>query len=194
MNRHTQLLVQCSIFIVFLFILLIGAERFGLAQGSDSDCSQLKDQWERLYTEMKEKVDGFYTVEQTPIEQIIKRPLIDPNEHKTIAAQVSEALQIKDNLLAGQRKELRNIMNNENKIFGELQHCLQMDKSLKRKDAGAMLKKRKALLDKVVLTVAEVKEVEGRETVTPYTEASGQDQYRRSVNNQWPNYQGWWGY
>ena len=31
-------------------------------------------------------------------------------------------------------------------------------------------------------------EVEGKETVIPYTEASGQDAYRRSVNNQWQNY------
>ena len=58
-------------------------------------------------------------------------------------------------------------MNAESKVFGELQHCIQMDKSAKHKDAGAILKKRRALLDKVVITVAEVKEVEGRETVMP---------------------------
>ncbi len=197
MNRRLQLLVEISKCIVCLCVMLICAEMSALAQGPDSDCAQLKDRWEQLYSEMKEKVDGFGAVEQTPIEQIIKRPLVDPNEHKTIAAQISEALKVKEDLLAGQRKELRNLLNTENKVFGELQHCLQMDKSAKRKDAGNIQKKRRALLDKVVVTVAEVKEVEGRETVMPYSEASGQDQYRRSVNNQWPNYQDsrrWWGY
>ncbi len=197
MNRRLQLFVQLSKCILFLCVILICGEMSALAQGPDSDCAQLKDKWEQLYSEMKEKVDGFSAVEQTPIEQVIKKPLIDPNEHKTIAAQISEALKVKEDLLAGQRKELRNLLNTENKVFGELQRCLQMDKSAKRKDAGNILKKRRALLDKVVITVAEVKEIEGRETVMPYSEASGQDQYRRSVNNQWPNYQDsrrWWGY
>jgi hypothetical protein len=196
-NRRQQLFVQLSKCIVFLCVMLICIEMSAFAQGPDSECSQLKDRWEQLYSEMKQKVDGFSAVEQTPIEQITKRPLIDPNEHKTIALQISEALKVKEDLLMGQRKELRNLLNTENKVFGELQRCLQMDKSAKRKDAGNILKKRKALLDKVVVTVAEVKEVEGRETVLPYSEASGQDQYRRSVNNQWPNYQDprrWWGY
>ncbi len=198
MNRKTQLFFQYFKGILILCIFLtLSVKGSAVAQGPSSDCAQLKDRWEQLYSEMKEKVDGFSALEQTPLERIIKRPVINPNEQKTIAAQVSEALQIKEDLLAGQRKEIRNLMNTESKVFGELQHSIQMDKSVKHKDAGNILKKRKALLDKAIVTVAEVKEVEGRETVMPYSEASGQDQYRRSVNNQWPNYQDtrrWWGY
>ena len=133
MNRRLQLFVQLSKCILFLCVILICAEMSALAQIPDSDCAELKDKWEQLYSEMKEKVDGFSAVEQTPIEQIIKKPLIDPNEHKTIAAQISEALKVTGYLLAGQRKELRNLLNTENKVFGELQRCLQMDKSAKRR-------------------------------------------------------------
>ena len=196
MNQRLQLLAKNSKCILVLFVLLIFAKGSVFAQGSDSNCAQLKDQWEQVYSEIKGKIDGFSALEQTPIEQIIKKPILNPNENKTIAAQISEALQVKESLLAGQRKELRNLINSENKIFSELQRCVQADKSARRKDAGSIAKKRKALLDKAVFTVAEVKEVEGRETVMPYTEASGQDQYRRSVNNQWYNYgdpRRWWG-
>lgn len=199
MNRRLQILTKLSVSILFLCSMLIFcALEPALAQGPESDCSQLKNSWEQLYQDIKEKSDGFTSLEQTAIERIIKKPVVNPNESKTIAAQVSEALQIKEDLLAGQRKELRNLMNIENKVFGELQQCLQSDKSNRNKDAGNILKKRRALLDKVIVTVTEVKEVEGRETVMPYSEAAGQDQYRRSVNNQWPNsqdpYRRWWGY
>ncbi|MGC8660685.1 MAG: hypothetical protein ACP5U1_16590 [Desulfomonilaceae bacterium] len=197
MNQRLQLLAEHSKCILVLFILIIFATgSLVFAQGSESSCAQLKEQWEQVCTEIKSKIDGFNALDQTPIEQIIKKPLVNPSEHKTIAIQISEALQVKEGLLTEQRKELRNLMNSENKIYSELQHCFQTDKSAKRKDAGVLAKKRKALLDRALVTVAEVKEVEGRETVMPYTEASGQDQYRRSVNNQWYNYgdpRRWWG-
>ena len=198
MNWRLQILIKLStIFLVTALSVLFGVNGKVSAQGAASDCSQLKTEWEQLYQEMKDKVDSFAALEQSPVERIIKKPIVDPNESKTIAAQVSSALQIKEDLLTTQRTEMRNLMNSETKVFNDLQHCIQADKSSKNKDTASISKKRRALLDRLNVSLAEVKEVEGRETVMPYSEAAGQDQYRRSVNNQWPNqdpYRSWWGY
>ncbi|MFH0960630.1 MAG: hypothetical protein V1897_18235 [Pseudomonadota bacterium] len=198
MNWRLRILTEFPcIFLVVSLVVVLGVNGKVLAQGADSDCSRLKAEWEQLYQVMKDKVDSFAVLEQSPVERIIKRPIVNPNESTTIAAQVSAALQIKEDLLTAQRTEMRNLMNSEVKVFNQLQHCVQTDKSSKNKDAANISKKRRALLDKMNVSLAEVKEVEGRETVMPYSEAAGQDQYRRSVNNQWPNqdpYRRWWGY
>ncbi|MFA6221837.1 MAG: hypothetical protein WC647_05935 [Desulfomonilaceae bacterium] len=198
MKQRLQILGKRAGSILFLCLLLILCDKnSALAQNRETDCEQVKGQWEQLYQEMKDKLDGFTSLEQTPIERIIKKPIVNPGSSETIAAQISHALQVKEDLLISKRKELRNLINVETKLFSELQHCLQAEKSSRHKDAPNILKKRKALLDKAVITMAEVKEIEGRETVMPYSEAAGQDQYRRSVYNQWQNqgqYRGWWGY
>jgi hypothetical protein len=197
-KRRLQILgKRAGSIVVFCLLLILCDKNLALAQNREPDCEQLKGQWEQLYQDMKDRLDGFSSLEQTPIERIIKRPIVNPSSSETIAAQISHALQVKEDLLISKRKELRNLINVENKVFSELQHCLQTDKSSRHKDTPNIVKKRKALLDKAVITMAEVKEIEGRETVMPYSEASGQDQYRRSVNNQWQNqgqYRGWWGY
>jgi hypothetical protein len=197
-KQRLQILGKRAGSILFLCLLLILCDKnSALAQNRETDCEQVKGQWEQLYQEMKDKLDGFTSLEQTPIERIIKKPIVNPGSSETIAAQISHALQVKEDLLISKRKELRNLINVETKLFSELQHCLQAEKSSRHKDAPNILKKRKALLDKAVITMAEVKEIEGRETVMPYSEAAGQDQYRRSVYNQWQNqgqYRGWWGY
>ncbi len=198
MKQRLQILgKRAGSILVFCLLLILCDKNSALAQNREPDCEQLKGQWEQLYQDMKDRLDGFSSLEQTPIERIIKRPIVNPSSSETIAAQISHALQVKEDLLISKRKELRNLINVENKVFSELQHCLQTDKSSRHKDTPNILKKRKALLDKAVITMAEVKEIEGRETVMPYSEAAGQDQYRRSVNNQWQNqgqYRGWWGY
>ena len=198
MKQRLQILGKRAGYILFLCLLLILCDKnSALAQDRETDCEQVKGQWEQLYQDMKDKLDGFTSLEQTPIERIIKKPIVNPGSSETIAAQISHALQVKEDLLISKRKELRNLISVEAKLFSELQHCLQAEKSSRHKDTPNILKKRKALLDKAVITMAEVKEIEGRETVMPYSEAAGQDQYRRSVYNQWQNqgqYRGWWGY
>jgi hypothetical protein len=61
--------------ILFLCLLLILCDKnSALAQNRETDCEQVKGQWEQLYQEMKDKLDGFTSLEQTPIERIIKKP------------------------------------------------------------------------------------------------------------------------
>lgn len=199
MSQRTQVMAKFAGYILFFcLVLILSTKGSALAQDRESDCDQAKNQWEQLYQEIKEKVDGLNGLDQTPIENIIKKPIVNPNSSETIASQISHALQVKEDLLIAKRKELRNLMNAENKLFAGVQNCLQAEKGNKRKDSSSILKKRRAILDKAIIAMAEVKEIEGRETVMPYSEASGQDQYRRSVNNQWQNqgggYRGWWGY
>lgn len=199
MNRSLRSVIfrigQLFLPIITFSVLLVWP---AFAQEVDPQCMNLKNQWEQSYLEIKERVDKFMSLEQTPVEKVTKKPLVSAIKGRTIASQVSEALSEKEELLKSIRKETRNLLASENKHFTELQQCSQSVRSSKKSDFSGLLKKRKALLDKVVVCLSEVREVEGKETVIPYTEAYGQDAYRRSVNNQWQNYQdsyrGYWGY
>jgi len=179
--------------LVMLFLLIPVAQVS--AQEVDPQCMPLKSKWEQAYQEIKDRLDKFNALEQTPVEKITNKPLVSAGKGKTIASQVAEGLAEKEEILKSIRKETRNLLGAENKFFSELQQCSQSVKSAKNKDFNNIVKKRKALLDKALVCLTEVREVEGKETVIPYTEASGQDAYRRSVNNQWQNYnRGYWGY
>lgn len=197
MNKliHSVSCRLCPIFAILMGIMIAGP---GFAQEVDPHCVPSKTKWEQSYQDIKERLDKFAALEQTPVEKITNKPLVSAIKGKTIASQVSEALTEKEEMLKVIRKETRNLLGAENKFFAELQQCAQSSKSSKQKDFSSIIKKRKALLDKAMVCLSEVKEVEGKETVMPYTEAYGQDAYRRSVNNQWQNYQGgqrgYWGY
>ncbi len=193
-----SVICNCSKMVVILLLGLLVMTSTTWAQESDSQCLILQDKWEQSYQQVKELVDKLTLVEQTPVEKITKKPMVSAIKGKTIAAQVSDALSEKEELLKSMRKETRSLLTVENKTFNEMQQCLRSAKASKNKEINNVTKKRKALLDKALVCLAEVKEVEGKETVIPYTEAYGQDAYRRSVNNQWQNYQGayrgYWGY
>ncbi len=79
-------------------------------------------------------------------------------------------------------------MSQEAELFTRLQECLKSDRTAKDKDVKNLAKMRQALIDKAVVATAEVREVEGRETVLPYSDAM-RDDYSRSVNNYWQGYQ-----
>jgi len=95
-------------------------------------------------------------------------------------------LQIRENILSQKRNECKEIMNQEEQLFTKLQECLKSGGTTKEKDAKNLAKWRQALIDKAVVAVAEVREVEGRETVLPYSEA--RDDYSRN-NNYWQSYE-----
>jgi len=101
-------------------------------------------------------------------------------------------------LLNSRRQECRALLNLENEAFNEFQGCLQNSRGSKDKDTKNLAKKRQSLIEKVILTLSEVREVEGKDTILPYSESMNHDPYRRSVNNYWQSYQQmyrrWWGH
>ncbi len=177
--------------------ILIGAFGFALlsilllpsgALSQDSQCNEAKTKWEQLNTELHSKLQDFGSIQQTSVERLNQKPVLDRSDSRTIARQVSDSLQIKEEKLDSLRKECRNLMNLENQAFNEMLECGHNGKGSKDKELKNLAKKRQSFLDKSVLLLAEVKEVEGKDTVS-YSDANNQDPYRRSVNNQWQNYQ-----
>ncbi len=165
---------------------------------SQDDCNPSRTKWEQLFQDLRVKVQEFATIQQTPVERVIQRPLVERVEGKTIARQVSEGLQAKEDLINTKRQECRNMINLENQAFNEFQTCLQNSRGSKDKDTKNLAKKRQGLLEKAVITLSEVREVEGKEGALPYSESMQQDPYNRSVNNNhWQSYQQmyrrWWG-
>jgi hypothetical protein len=168
------------------------------SQDINSACGSLRTRWEETHQELRDKVSVYVTLQQTPVERIANRPLVVSATDKPIAKQISEGLQIKEGLLSEKRKECRTAMQLENQLFEQLQECVSNSKSNKNKEIGALSKKRGSFIEKALVTISDVKEVEGQDTVSPYSEAmGGQDPYRRSVKNYWQNYQQqnrrWWG-
>jgi PBP1b-binding outer membrane lipoprotein LpoB len=164
---------------------------------SEDDCASSRAKWEQVFQDLRGKLQEFVTIQQTPVERVIQRPLVERVEGKSIARQVSEGLQAKEDLLNTKRQECRNMMNLENQAFNELQGCAQSSRGSKDKDAKNFVKKRQSLIEKAVTTLSEVREVEGKDSALPYSESMQQDPYSRSVNNYWQNYQQmyrqWWG-
>jgi len=168
-----------------------------LADDADYRCAVAKEKWEQIFQDLKDKLQNYATIQQTSVERIVQRPIIDRNSDKTIAKQVSDALQVKEEMLNARRKECRNLLNLENQAFGDLQECMGR-KGTKEKDVKNLVKNRQSFVDKAVIALAEVREVEGKETFMPYADGGyDHDPYRRSVNNQWQGYQQmyrqWWG-
>lgn len=167
------------------------------ADDAELRCAVAKEKWEQIVQELKDNLKNFAAVQQTPVERLVQRPIVERSSGKTIAKQVSEALQVKEDMLNAKRKDCRNLMNLENQAFNDLQDCSNR-KNNKDKDFKNLVKTRQSFLEKAVVALAEVREVEGKETFSPYADAGNDyDPYSRSVNNRWQNYQQmyrqWWG-
>ncbi len=150
-------------------------------------CNGIRDRWEENLNNLKDKIQEISAVQQTSAARLADPPLLESSTSKTIAKQIGDALQVKENILSRKKRECKEVMNQEEQLFNELLECTQGGKNSKDKDVKNLVKKRQALIEKAVITVAEVREVEGRETVMPYSEA--RDDYSRSVNNYWQSYQ-----
>jgi len=191
--EYSVLSLACIL--VSSFVILLGPS---VSYSQDSECASARAKWEQIFENLRAKLQEVSNIQQTPVERIIGRPIIERTGEKTIARQVADALQVKEDLLNNKRKECRTLMNFEAQAFGEFQDCIQRFRASKEKDGKNLGKKRQALLDKAIVILSEVKEVEGKEGVLPYSEAMHQDQYSRSVNNYWQNYQNmyrrWWGH
>jgi len=188
--------MSVSLVIVFSLILVLTMNSSGFSEGPDARCIAAKQKWEQVLQALKEKLQIYMSIQQTPAERIVQRPILDAGANKTIAKQISDALEAKEEVLNAKRKECRNLLNIEGQVFAEVQECLNISQS-KDKNIKHILKNRQALVDKAVVTIAEVREVEGKETFVPYDAMGDPDPYRRSVNNYWQNYQQmyrqWWG-
>jgi hypothetical protein len=182
------------IFSIISFVALISPPCFA----QDGGCSSAQMRWEQIFQELRDKIQDYSTIQQASLERLTQRPIVDRTEGKTIARQISEAIQIKENMLNGKRKECRSLLDQEAKAFAEFQRCGNNSRGLREKEIKNLMKKRQAFVDKAAVALSEVREVEGKETGLPYEAMRDQDPYRQSYNNQWQNYQqmyrGWWGY
>ncbi len=178
----TSLPVLLLILASFSIILVVPCHSENLEK-----CNGIRERWEENLNNIKDKIQEISVVQQTPAARLANTAPVESNSSKTIAKQIGDALQVKENILNGKRRECREAMNQEEQLFNEFLGCSQGGKNGKDKDIKNLIKKRQSLIEKAVITVAEVREVEGRETVLPYSEA--RDDYSRSVNNYWQSYQ-----
>lgn len=191
---HLKIRSRIVLLVVALFSCLWIAE--GIAQSSDASCTSPRDRWEKVVKDLQDNLQAYSAIVQTPAERIVQRPLVDPRSGKTIAAQVAEALQVKEDLLSAKRKECRSILDVEKQAFAEFEKCVEQDRK-KNKDLGKLAKQRRTLIDKAILLISEVREVQGEETYSPYSQSARFYDPYRGGNGYYQNYQQnygrWWG-
>lgn len=169
------------------------------SEGQDSDCASVLQKWEGICRDLTAKLHEFSAVQDTPVERITQRPLLQGGGDRTIARRISDALQVKEEILKTKREECQALLNLEGQAFSALQGQCQNGKNGLGKDAKKLIKQRNALVERVTVTIADVREVEGRDAGLPYSAGvRGQPDYGQGPNNYWQSYQQmyrrWWGY
>ncbi len=168
-------------------------------------CASVVGPWEQVYRDLKAKLAELKSLEQAPASRFINRPLVDLQTDKTIAKQVSEALEAKEALLETRRKECQQLVELEKTLFNKAGPCLQAaDAASKRsrnaKNSSRNIKERNSLLNEVFMASVNVREVEGREQFYPeeggyppnaMDPAAGQGQ-RSAWQNYMNMYRGFW--
>jgi hypothetical protein len=127
-----------------------------------SDCAAVQANWEKLIQDLKEQIDQFEGIKKTPVEKIIKRPLVEARSDKTIARQVAEALEAKEEQLNARRKECQSLLNQEEQAFADVERCSATEKGGGRKDVKKMMSLRTKIVQKARTLTVEVQEVEGK--------------------------------
>lgn len=166
------------------------------AQETDHQCASVKAKWELAIKELKEKLDDYEAAQRLPLERIVQRPLVESSIEKTIASQVSQAIEAKEGILSAKRKECLNMLNLEDQLYTDFERCLQTGPRSKNKQDQQLISKRRSLVQKARISIAEVREVEGKDQYPQYVDTwRGSPGYGdRGVADYWQRmYQGYWG-
>jgi hypothetical protein len=199
LNRRPRTLARCLLAVALLTV--AGAVSLGapcMAADVDSQCAPVKTRWEMLLQNLKDRLQEFEEIQRAPLQKIVQRPLVDnATGGKTIAKQISEAIQAKERLLASKREECRTILDAENQVFAEFDQCLRQNPPAKKDERvqKRIEKQRRQLVDKAQIVLIEIRSVEGQNTAIPYSQAY-EGPYRRD-DSYWQYYQqmyrGYWG-
>jgi hypothetical protein len=196
-NRQSRSLALAFVLATILASALSGQCR---AQNYEPACAATLERWTKTFQQLEDKLKELSAIQQIPAERIVQRPLLDGPSGKTIAKRISDALQAKDELLNSKRTECRELLSTEEQIYSELQPCLSGNRDTRNKDGKKLIKLRTTVVEQAGLALADVKEVEGKDTGIPYSEAMGgsPNGYRQGTSSNWQSYQQmyrrWWGY
>jgi erythromycin esterase-like protein len=151
-----------------LILIVIGPGAW--AQPREDSCTDAGTKWERVVKDLNDKLGEYNALRDRPVERIVERPLVNGQSGKSMAKQISEAVQAKEKLLAEKRQECSDLLGQEADAFEAFQRCMEtMDNSQKR-SAKRMIEKREKLLRNVQVTIAEVREVEGKNHYSNYAD------------------------
>jgi len=176
--------------------LLFIASSVAWSQEADLNCAAVKDRWEQTIQKLTVKLEDLEATRRIPLDRVVQRRLVEAGVGKNIARQVSEAIQAKEGILDAKRKECLNLLNAENQAYTEYERCGQDRRGPKKNNFQQMAGKRRTLIQKGQTAIAEVREVEGKDTYAQYVDPwRGQgDVYNRGAETYWQRMnQGYWG-
>jgi len=204
-NLRNRILTGCILWVSAASLVLVTALP-GFAEKKASACSEVKNQWEQSVAELKEALRELKSLRKTPVGKIIDRPIVLRSSSKTIAQQVSEALQAKEIVLDRRREKCEKALGREKEGFQQLEVCLtEASTSKKGRKLSRLTNKRRRMIDNAVALLSKVREVEGRAFVPSYADVWGYGHPQYQLYQQPPGapnrylrqyqqmYRGWWG-
>ncbi len=177
-------------------IVLFGLITPSQSRDAESRCDAVQEKWERVIQDLAGTLHQYEEIQRTPLQKILGREIVDFSTGKTIAKQIADAIQVKEELLSAKRKQCQDLLNVEKRVFDELDDCFR--KSDSDKQGNRLIKKieknRKSVVDKAKLAIVEVRAVEGQDSASysqAYQSPYGRDQGYWHQYQQM--YQGYWG-
>ena len=201
MNREASGILLVFISMLAISILPLSCES-ARGQESERTCGNVIEQWEDVKQVLENKLRQFNSLKRTPAERIIGKPVVKRRSAKTIAMQVSEALQAKEAVLEKKRDECKAILGKEEQVFTAVSRCLDNRKSLEKRNLKRLKRSRSKLIKKTLISIADVKEVKGSEDYAFYYQPprpgynplmGGQNNYWRQQQQMFMNYWRRWG-
>ncbi len=154
-------------------------------------CAEAENRWEQALHDLKQAVADFEKLRETPVAKIIQRPIVDRAVEKSIAAQVSDAMEAKEKLLDEKRESCRSMMTAEEQAFNALDRCMAEAGEAKGRDFRRLTRKRERVVKSVRVKIALVREVEGKDDYSYYADSwrNPNNYYNQNMNQYWRSYQ-----
>jgi hypothetical protein len=129
-------------------------------------CDKARSTWEQTVERVKQGLKRYESVRATSLKKIAGRPLVRRDSAKTIAQQIAEVVEAKEQLLAEERGRCMSLLSLEQEAFQTFAACMEQGARSGRA-LSRVKKERERLVKKALVRLAEVREVEGRETHYP---------------------------
>ena len=194
-NLKPLCIVTCLTVLVLFWSLAYG-------KTAKNPCSETIERWNAAKQELEAKLDQFEKLERTPASNIVGDRVVKRSSPETIAQQVSEALQAKEAVLGKLRDSCRNAVEKQEKAFAAASQCLSAQGSSQRRSLRSLQRNHAGVVKKSLITIAEVKEVRGKEDYAFYYDpnrggnyplAGGPDNFWRQQQQMFMNYWRRWG-
>ncbi len=166
MNRIVRSL-HIHLILIATVVLAAGQLTVAVAKDVESGCDASRVRWEDTVKDLKSRISEYKAIKETPLNRVTGHALVSKDADKSIARQIEEAIQEKEELLSKKRRECYKALTQENEAFSVFRQCYGEAGGKNRRAVKRLDSKRLKLIKQTQIDLAEVREVEGKERHYP---------------------------